>query len=76
MYEPLMSIQTMSPKYYVKTPVCLKINIFHSFSIGLEGLSGKAQIWLNCSDKVERMIVLQRNIYNLILMYNLIAANF
>ena len=38
MYEPLMSIQTMLPKHYVKLlckiPVCLKINIFHfSFSL-------------------------------------------
>ena len=30
MYEPLISIQYLW-KYYVKTPVCLKINIFHFF---------------------------------------------
>ena len=31
MYEPLISIENFLWKYYVKTPVCLKINIFHFF---------------------------------------------
>ena len=31
MFESLMSIQTMLPKMFCKTPVCLKINIFHFF---------------------------------------------
>ena len=31
MYESLISIYNMLPKYYVKTPVCLEINIFHLF---------------------------------------------
>ena len=29
MYESLMSIGNMFPKYYAKTPACLEINIFH-----------------------------------------------
>ena len=29
MYESFMSIQTMLPKMFCKTLVCLKINIFH-----------------------------------------------
>ena len=40
MYEPLMSIQTMLPKHYVKllckTPVCLKMNIFLLFFIFIQ----------------------------------------
>ena len=31
MYEPLMSIQTMLPKCYVETPVCLEIKHFSFF---------------------------------------------
>ena len=42
MYEPLMSIQTMLPKMLCKTPVCLKINIFH-YKIFLRLMA--LQIW-------------------------------